>query len=419
MTRALRHNVAALGADYALFMIGLSFASQSTILPAFAAHLRAPNVVIGAIPAVMTVGWLLPSLFSAGHTETLPRKLPFVLRYTVGERAPFLVLALAAFFVADRAPALALGVLLLMLLVITGVGGVLMPAWMDIVGRAIPLTLRGRFFAMGSLVAGLGGFAGSFATARILARIPAPAGFGVCFLCAAACMAFSWVALALVREPPAAAAPAPVTLGAYLARVPALLSRDRNLRWFLVARAFAVAAMMASGFYTVYALRAWAPPAGQVGVFTALLLGGQVAGNVTLGWLADRAGHRVVIIAGLAATVGANLWALGAPSLAAFGVVFVLAGVQVAAFSISNLNVLLEFAPSPEERPTFVGLGTTLMAPVAFAAPLAAGLVADAFGFAAVFVIAAAAGAIGLALLVVRVTDPRHAPRAQRSVRAG
>ena len=38
-----RRNVAALGADYALFMIGLSFASQSTILPAFAAHLGAQD----------------------------------------------------------------------------------------------------------------------------------------------------------------------------------------------------------------------------------------------------------------------------------------------------------------------------------------------------------------------------------------
>jgi len=412
VTPSRRHNIAALGADYALFLIGLSFASQSTILPAFAAHLGAPNVAIGAIPAVMTVGWFLPSLFTAGHTETLARKLPFVLRHTIWERAPFLVLALAAFFLADRAPAATLAVLLLMLLVVTGVGGALMPAWMDIIGRAIPVTVRGRFFAMSSLAAGVGGFAGSFATARILAAFPAPASYGVCFLCATACMALSWLALALVREPPAGPALPPVALGAYLARVPALLRRDRNLARFLVARAFAIASMMAGGFYTVYALGAWAPPASQVGVFTALLLAGQIAGNVALGWLADRAGHRLVIIAGLAATVAANLVALAAPSLGAFDAVFVLAGVQVAAINISNLNVLLEFAPGPAEQPTYVGLGTTLMAPVAFGAPLAAGLLADTAGFSAVFVAATGAGAVGLGLLVWRVSDPRHLRRA-------
>src|SRR2546426_3964652 len=42
---------------------------------------------------------------------TLFRSLPFVLRHTVWERAPFLVLALAAFVAAERAPGLVLGVL--------------------------------------------------------------------------------------------------------------------------------------------------------------------------------------------------------------------------------------------------------------------------------------------------------------------
>lgn len=93
----LRHNIVTLGADLALFLVGLSFASHSTILPAFVAHLGAPNIIIGAIPAVMTVGWSLPALFAAGHTEALPRKLPFVVRYSIWERAPFLVMAGVAY----------------------------------------------------------------------------------------------------------------------------------------------------------------------------------------------------------------------------------------------------------------------------------------------------------------------------------
>src|SRR5206468_3647659 len=93
----------------------------------------------------------------ARHPRRLSRAL---LRHTVWERVPFLVLALAAFVAAEPAPGLALGVLLAMLLIVTGVGGVLMPAWMDIVGRAIPVTLRGRFFALANLAASAVGFAG-------------------------------------------------------------------------------------------------------------------------------------------------------------------------------------------------------------------------------------------------------------------
>src|SRR5205807_8984855 len=43
-----------------------------------------------ALPILMTVGWFLPPLFAAAHTERLPRKLPFVLKWTGWERVPFL-----------------------------------------------------------------------------------------------------------------------------------------------------------------------------------------------------------------------------------------------------------------------------------------------------------------------------------------
>lgn len=408
--RHLRHNLVALGADYALFMVGLSFASQSTILPAFAEHLRASNVVIGAIPAVMTVGWWLPSLFAAGHTETLARRLPFVLRYTILERTPFVVLALAAFFLAERAPGLALALLLVMLLVITGAGGALMPAWMDVVGRAIPTTLRGRFFAVAGVLASGGGLLAGLGTAYILAAVRAPWSYGVCFLTAAVFMGLSYVALALTREPPAVVTSSPVSLGAYLSRIPGLLRRDRNLTWFLAARAFAVIGMMAGGFYTVYALRTLGAASWHVGVFTTVFLAGQIAGNVVFGGLADRTGHRLVIMIGVAATLTANAVALAGPSLPLFSVVFALSGVHVAAINVSSLNVLLEFAPGMEERPTYVGLGTTSLAPLAFAAPLLAGLMVDALGFESVFGVAALFGLVGLSLLLTRVRDPRHQP---------
>jgi MFS family permease len=404
----LRHNVLVLGADYALYMVGLTFASQSTILPAFAAWLGAPNVVIGAIPAVMTLGWFLPSLFAAGHTETLTRKLPFIMKWTVWERVPFAVMAVVAFVVAERAPGLALALLLAMLLLTTGVGGFLMPAWMDLIGQALPTTIRGRFFALSNFGAGLAGFGAGFLIAEVLARVPAPASYGLCFVGATVCTGVSYIALALVREPPVESAAAPVPLRTYLGRMPALLRRDRNLSWFLAARAFALAGSMASGFYTVYALRAWEAPAAQAGVFTALMLLGQSVGTLTLGWVADHAGHRLVLLTGTLATAAAGATALLAPSLGAFGLVFVFFGVHVAAINVSALNVLLEFAPTPAARPTYVGLGLTSLAPVAFAAPLVGGLLADALGFRGLFVVALAFGIVGLVMLATLVRDPRH-----------
>ena len=404
----LRHNVAALGVDLGLFLVGLSFVSQSTILPAFAVHLGAPNVVVGAIPAVMTVGWFLPSLFAASHTESLARRLPFVLRYTIWERVPFLVLAFAAFVLADRAPALAMAVLLGSLLVLASVGGMLMPAWMDIIGRAVPTSVRGRFFAVVTALSSAAALGGSLVTAWVLGAVRAPASFGICFLIAALFMALSYVALLAVREPPDARPATPRSLGGYLRGIPALLRRDRNFSWYLAARACALFGGMGAGFFTVYAIGRFDAAPRQIGYFTSLLYAGQIAGTLAFGWIADRLGHRLVVLLGVAAMLLANVVALVAGNVVAFSAVFALAGLMQAAVSVSNMNILLEFAPTVDERPTYVGLGNTALGPVAFTAPLLAGVVADAFGFAAVFAGAIVTGLAAAGVLIARVREPRR-----------
>lgn len=262
---------------------------------------------------------------------------------------------------------------------------------------------------MWSIIACFGGLAASFATASILAAVRAPASYGVCFVAATICMALSYVVLLFTREPPASAPPAPsVPLRAYLGRIPALLRRDRNMAWFLTARAFTVVGVMGSAFFTVYALRVLGAPAWRVGVFTTMLLAGQVVGNLVFGWLGDRMGHRLVLAAGTAAMAGASLVALFARSVDAMLIAFLLDGVYEAALSVSGLNILLEMAPAIGERPTYVGLGRSAVAPIACAAALLGGLLADAAGFTSVFAVSAAFCLIALAVLVIQVREPRH-----------
>jgi hypothetical protein len=344
----------------------------------------------------------------AAHTATLPHKLPFVVRWTLVERVPFPVLALVAFLLAERAPAVSLTVTLLMLLVLTVCGGALMPAWLDVIGRAVPTAMHGRFFGLSALGAGLAGLGASALTAHALATLRPAAGYGLCFVGASVCMALSYVALLYAREPAGSVVARPLALRAHLSRVPALLRGDRNLSWFLGARACSLIGQMAVGFFTVYALRTWEAPASQAAVFTGLLVSGTVAGTLAFSWLADRAGHRLVILGGMMAVFAANVTALTSPTLSAFGVVFVLVGVLQASLSVSNMAVLLEFAPSVDARPMYVGLGTTSLAPVAFVAPLAAGVLADAFGFRTVIAIATVGSLAGVTMLATLVRDPRR-----------
>ena len=381
--------------------------SSATILPAFAASLGASTVLIGAIPAVMTVGWFLPPLFAAAHTERLAQKLPFVLRWTGWERVPFLVLALVAFFLADRMPALSMSLVLAMLLVMTAVGGLLMPAWTDLVARALPARLRGRFFGFANLAGTAGGLVGSAFTSWALGALPSSTAYGMCFLAATVFVALSWIALMYVREPPATAAPAHADFWTHLGSVPALLRRDVNFSRYLGARVLTFGSVIGSGFFTVYALRVLRAPEADVGIFTALMLGGQMVGQIALGWAADRAGHRLVLVTAACAATVMNVIALSAGSLNTFSIVFALNGLFNAAIQVSALNVLLEFAPTPQQNPTYVGIERTFLAPFGFALPLLGGLLIDAVGYAFVFSISAAFSVASAAALLWLVREPR------------
>jgi MFS family permease len=162
-----------------------------------------------------------------------------------------------------------------------------------------------------------------------------------------------------------------------------------------------------SGFFTVYALRVLRAPAADVGLFTALYLAGQMTGQLTLGWVADRAGHRLVLVIAACAAAAMNLVAVAAGSLGAFSLVFPLNGLLQAAIQVSALNVVLEFAPTPQQNPTYVGLERTFLAPFGFGLPLVGGLLIDAVGFAFVFSVSAAFSVASAAVLCFQVRDPR------------
>ena len=211
-----------------------------------------------------------------------------------------------------------------------------------------------------------------------------------------------------MREPPSTIAPESADFWTHLSGVPALLRRDVNFSSYLGARVLMFAAVTGSGFFTVYALRVLRAPAADVGVFTALLLAGQMFGQLALGSIADRAGHRLVLLVGACSILLMNVLALSATSLTAFSVVFVLNGLLNAAIQVSAGNVLLEFAPTPQQSPTYIGIERTCLAPFGFALPLVGGLLIDALGYAFVFALSAAFSvACAAALLAVR--DPRKA----------
>jgi MFS family permease len=146
--------------------------------------------------------------------------------------------------------------------------------------------------------------------------------------------------------------------------------------------------------------------AGTAGVLTGLLMLVQVVANPAFGWLGDRYSHRLmygfgVLLAGISAAV-----ALFAPSLEWFYLVFALAGISGAALWTTTMALTVEFG-SPAERPYYIGLANTLVAPATLFAPIFGGWLADSLGYQATFGVAAICGFLTL-LVVFFIREPRQ-----------
>lgn len=368
----LRWNFTVNVLDGGSFWLGTSFSSVVTILPLYVSHLTTSTVAIGLIPAIQRIGWMLPQLFMANYLERLPRKKPVVVLATVNERLPFLFLALMTLQLSRLSPSVALTSFFVLHGWRCFGGGVTGNAWQDMIAKIIPTRMRGIFFGTQQALGGLLGAAGAGIAGFILERYPYPLNFAVCFFLTFAVLITSWGFVAATREPVVASTKPRVSQREYFRRLPDILRRDRNYSRYLLSRATAILAGMASAFLSIYAVRVMGVSEGEAGLLTATWMATQTIANPLLGFWGDHRGHKSVLEVVALCSMASMAVALAAPSPGWFYVVFALAGVNLAGTLLSGLSIVMEFAP-PEDRPTYIGLASTLMAPVAGIGPLLGG----------------------------------------------
>jgi MFS family permease len=301
-----------------------------------------------------------------------------------------------------------------MLALNTVAAGVAMPGWLDLLARMLPDDWRGRFFGLAAALGGVLGVGGGAAAAALLGRFGWITGTALCFACAAACLAVSFLCLALGREPASASAVRPQRHDApALRRWGRLLRDDRSLRWYLTALALLTSAGAAAAFYTVDARRTLGLTDAAASRYAIVLLAATTAGNVVWGYVGDHAGRRQVVLGAAACTGLAALLALAtrgtAWGVAGYAGVFALTGLATGGIQLASFTVVVDLAPA-ELRPTYVGLGNITQAPFAFGAPLLAALLADRGGYPPVFAVAAGLALGGLLLVRQGVHDPHGRP---------
>jgi MFS family permease len=402
----LRFNLAVNMMDAGFFGMGWGFGSIGTIIPLFVSHMTSSALLIGLIPAIHAVGWQLPQLFMANSVSRLRHYKPMVMLMTIQERLPFLGLALVAVFLSKLGNTLAL-VLTFALLVWQGLGsGFTANAWQSMIAKIIPSDWRGTFFGGQAAIANILMSIAAIAAGYILDRVHAPINFTVCFLLTFTGLALSYISIGLTREPVDQEKLIPERQSSPWKGGFDILRRDKNFTAFLIIRILSQFATMGFSFYIVYGLLHFGMSDLTAGFLTAALTISSTIANAVMGWLGDRLGHRAMLIAGSVSVALSSLIAWGAPSIGWLYPVFILNGLANVAIWTIGMAITVEFG-NEENRPTYIGLSNTLVAPFTIIAPLIGGLIAETAGFQTTFMVSAIGGVVTAVLLFWLVRDPR------------
>jgi MFS family permease len=403
----LRWNFAANVIDVSFITLGMSLVSRETVMPLLVNELTDSKVAVGLIAAIWGLGIYLPQLLTANYAEGLRYKKPFLMVISsLGERLPYLLMGLVVWFLAVPAPNLALLLFFGCLGISAFSAGAGTPAWYDMIAKVIPVERRGFWAGLSSSLGALMGIGGAFLVGRVLEAYVFPGNFSLLFVLAFAAVCVSFVGLALNREPPSEVTKERKSLLPYLRQLPAILRTNKNYRRYLLSHTVVVLGAMAAGFFIIYGSETFGLDGTQVGLLTAMLIGGQAVMSLAWGLLGDRAGHKLVMtLAALLLTL-ATLVALLAPTWQWLMLTFVLLGAYFASEWVSGLNLILEFC-DPADRPTYIGLTNTLLAPPVVLAPLLGGFLATLIGFEGLLITATIVAAAGTLLMVFWVVEPR------------
>lgn len=404
----LVRNVAMIATDGALFGAGVALVGVHTLVPAVLVRLGASNAVIGMLPALLTLGTTIGPLFTAWLVTGKRTTKRYSLTAGLGQRLPWLVAGVVLFFAGSTLPDLTVTVILAAVVVFGLSNGFVGPVWFDIVARAIPSSMRGRMFAVRDAVGqGLTLATGAF-VAWVLEILPFPTGHASLLLIGFGVFAVSWICFLSMVEVPQESPVERTPFGVFLRRFAEILRGNPRFRRFVIARGLFTVAESSAPFVTVFVLDRFGLADRYVGFFAITTAAAVIVFTQLYGQLGDRRGHRTNFLIASSALVVAGALALGMEGLWMGFAMFVAYGAARSARTVSAFNLTAEFAGANEVS-LYIAIAAVITAPLSLASILL-GVLADAYGYEWVFVVAAllAVGALGLFVSIGRRRRAGH-----------
>lgn len=402
----LRRNYLAHYLHGMLGMTGFRLINAPTFLPAYLHAVSGSNAIVGLGLALQQLGGIISPIFGATKVEHRTKVMPAALWMGGLGRLAILGMAAAGWMLSGQSLVVALLFFIFMFGVFMGAQRVVFSLLMS---KVIPLSRRGRLQAWrnatgGAIAAVLAYFAGKYFVGKDLFGNGYSTTFAFAFLLTSAGL---WALQVLMKEPEPPTTRPRARFRDRLREFPALIAEDRAYGFFLLVQMLATSARIATPFYILYVGRMIGADGAMLGLLSFAFLGADTAANLVWGYLGDKTGFRLVLLISLLGWIGATLLLLNVHEVWATFMAFAGLGAAASGYMMAAQTMILEFG-ARDDLPMRIAVSATAESITATAGPLLGGLVAEAFGYTAVFGASLAFLGAALVILILAVQDPRR-----------
>lgn len=391
--------------DGIFYFLGLIFLHRQNVLPVFISKLGGSNFAVSLIPVLHNMGVFFPSIFIASYLQSLSKKQPYILKMGLLQRFPWLIAALLSFFIAGLYPDAMVIVLLATVFTVAIATGLAVPAFFNFTAKTIPITMRGKLFALRNMGSYLLGLAMGGLMSYLMSVISFPYNYSTLLVCGFFFIMLSELSLALIKEPESSEVIPHMEMSRFLKSIPEKLKQNPNFIGFMIGRALYSVAFLSCSYFAVHLTRKYNLSDSEIGLFAIITAATFVFINPLLGFLGDKYGHKINMIIGSAALVAGNLVALFSDHYIVSLGTIVMSAIALSVRIVSGFTMTMEFCRE-QEIPTYIGMSG--LAVGLASVPIAIiGIISNRFDLPPLFAICLGVAALQIVLFLFFIKEPR------------
>ncbi|SFI79691.1 Predicted arabinose efflux permease, MFS family [Paenibacillus sp. UNC496MF] len=385
--------------DSILFNNAMTFLSVNAVITLFLSDLGAGTGEIVLANALVYIGTFVSQPFFAKKVMNLAYKKKVFKNILLVQRFFFLACVLTIPLFAEAYPR----PMTLLFLVSWGIFSLFVgsyaPFYMSLFAKLVPEQHRGRLRGYGGGAANLIALGAAALVGVILREMPYPYNYTLIFAIGVLLLIADGLCFAWMKESaPDEAVKADFNYFQYFKAIPDMFRGFKPFKRTVIAFCFMMTAQASLAYYGLYSVRAFQAGGSDIALFPAITGLANIISSIAFGIMADRLGHRSVLVAASVSGGLAGCLIFAYPSVWTVYAAFALTNFCLNGYNISSGLFIIEQIPR-ERLPMGISINTMITLIVSSVATVGSGVLADRISFLSVFAIASACGFLGAIVL--------------------